>query len=179
MDRDLEPQMDAGEGLDEKLDRLVRLLETHAELHRRLLKIMEEKKTLLVQIQIEELEDVVAAEQAAIEVIAETERERIALTEEVGSALGLPPRRTRLLDLINRVEDPHRELLLEVRDDLRNIADEMDRLNRLNRTLVLHSLEHVHLFLSMLKGSDPHAKTYNQGGEEGGKPESILLDRRI
>jgi hypothetical protein len=70
-------------------------------------------------------------------------------------------------------------VLLDLRDDLRDIADDLDRLNRLNRTLALHSLEHVHLFLSMLKGSDPQAKTYTQGGEEGGKPESILLDRRI
>ncbi len=179
MDGNLELDARAGGDVEERLDRLVLVLSTHAELHRKLLKIMEEKKALMVQIRIDELEDVVKAERAAIEVIAESERDRIALTEEVGSALGLPGRRTRLLDLINRVEDPHRESLLDLRDELRDIADSMDRLNRLNRSLALHSLEHVHLFLSMLKGSDPQAKTYNHGGEEGGKPESILLDRRI
>ena len=179
MDKNLEPAAPMGEEMEQKLDRLIMVLEAHTELHRRLLQIMDHKKALMVDIRIQDLEEVVREEQAAIEIIAESERERIALTEEIGAALGLTGKRTRLLDLVNRVEDPHRDLLLDLRDDLRTIADDMDRLNRLNRTLALHSLEHVHLFLSMLKGSDPQAKTYNQGGEEGGKPESILLDRRI
>jgi flagellar biosynthesis/type III secretory pathway chaperone len=179
MDRDKESAASTSFELEEKLERLVMVLEGHTSLHRRLLGIMEQKKALMIHIQIAELDEIVREEQAAIEGIAESDRERMALTEEIGTALGLPGKRTRLLDLINRVEEPHREVLLDLRDDLRDIADSMDRLNRLNRTLALHSLEHVHLFLSMLKGTDPQAKTYTQGGEEGGKPESILLDRRI
>ena len=178
-DRDSESAASTGFELEGKLERLVMVLEAHAGLHRRLLQIMEQKKALIIHIQIAELDAIVREEQAAIEVIAESDRERMALTEEIGGALGLPGKKTRLLDLINRVEGPHRDVLLDLRDDLRDIADDLDRLNRLNRTLVLHSLEHVHLFLSMLKGSDPQAKTYTHGGEEGGKPESILLDRRI
>jgi flagellar biosynthesis/type III secretory pathway chaperone len=164
----------------EKVDRLIAILETHSRLHRRLLEILEAKKTAVVEARIDELESIVETERIAIEAVAASERQRIAQTAEVGEAFGFRKnRRMRLLDLIGLVGEDHREVLLDLRDDLREIADKMDRLNKLNRTLVLHSLEHVHLFLSMLRGKDPEAKIYTLSGDEGGKAESILLDRRI
>jgi flagellar biosynthesis/type III secretory pathway chaperone len=164
----------------ELLDGLAAVLETHLRNHRGLLKVMERKKEACVQVQIGALEAIVAEERQAIEAIAESERERAALTRELAGALSFPEGRPcRLLDLINLAGEDHRETLLDLRDELRGVAEAMDRLNRLNRTLVLHSLEHVHLFLVMLRGADPEAKTYNQDGGEGGKAAPILVDRRI
>ena len=162
------------------MDRLIACLESHVSLHRGLLALLERKKSAMVQARLEELEHVLAAEREAIVAIGESERERIALTAEIGSALGLPPRkRPRLLDLLQRARDEHREPLLDLRDELRDLADGLDRVNDLNRTLVLQSLEHIHLFLSLLSGKDPKAKIYSKAGGEEGGADSILVDRRI
>jgi flagellar biosynthesis/type III secretory pathway chaperone len=180
MDETLSSGKELTEEIREKVNRLIAILETHARLHRRLLEILEAKKAVMVEARIDDLEAIVEAERIAVEAVAASERQRIAQTAEVGEAFGFRQgRRVRLLDLIGLVGEDHREVLLDLRDDLRDIADAMDRLNRLNRTLVLHSLEHVHLFLSMLRGKDPEAKIYTPSGDEGGKTESILLDRRI
>lgn len=166
--------------LKEMVNRLIAIIQLHCKLHRDLLSVMEEKKALMVEGQIDEMERVVARECAAIEAISESEDERIAVIEEIAATLGYPGScRLRLLDLINLVGDEQGERLLELRDELREIADHMDRVNQLNRTLALHSLEHVHLFLSLLRGNDPQAKIYTKGGEKDGKSESILVDRRI
>jgi len=161
--------------LKEMVNRLIAIIQLHCKLHRDLLSVMEEKKALMVEGQIDEMERVVARE-----AISESEDERIAVIEEIAATLGYPGScRLRLLDLINLVGDEQGERLLELRDELREIADHMDRVNQLNRTLALHSLEHVHLFLSLLRGNDPQAKIYTKGGEKDGKSESILVDRRI
>ncbi len=161
-------------------DRLIGILERHARLHRQLLSLMERKKRAMVGDRLDELEEILGEERDAVGTIGESERERIALMDAIGSLLGFaPPRRLRLLDLISRVGEEHREVLLDLRDELRDIADDMDRINRLNRTLVLHSLEHVHLFLALLRGKDPAAKTYSKEGGAEEPSGSILLDRRI
>ncbi len=168
------------EGSGEKLDRLVRILEIHVGLHRDLLEIMKAKQTAMVQAETDLLQDIAEAERTAISAISDSERLRIQATAEVGQALGFPGTgRPRLLDIVQVCDEAHRDDLLDLREDLRDVADAMERVNRLNRTLVLHSLEHVHLFLSMLKGTDPDAKIYTKGGGEGGQQESILVDRRI
>ncbi len=168
------------EALESKLDLLIATLEEHARNHRALLEAMERKKDAMVAGRIEEIAEVVGAERLAIEAIGESDRKRIPLTEEVGDAFGFSPgRRMRLLDLVQRVGERHREAILDLRDELRDLADAINRLNRLNRTLVLHSLEHVHIFLSLLKGADPEAKIYTKAGGGETSPGSILLDRRI
>jgi flagellar biosynthesis/type III secretory pathway chaperone len=184
MDESKSVEERAGAGVEAELPRLwddlVIILDTHLKNHRRLLSVLEKKKEACVEVRIADLEKAVAEERLEIEAIAGSERERIAATERLGTALGFPrPTRPRLLDLIGRAGEDHREALLDLRDELRDLAEVMDSLNRLNRTLVLHSLEHVHLFLVMLRGSDPEAKIYNPGGGEGGKADPILVDRRI
>lgn len=162
------------------VDRLIVVLERHAKLHRGLLVILERKKSAMVAVRPEDLEAVLVEERAALDTIADSERDRVGLTEEVGAAFGFPePRRMRLLDLVQRVGEDHRDSLLDLRDELRELADAIDRLNRLNGTLVLHSLEHIHLFLSLLSGKDPAAKIYSKAGGEEAVAGSIIVDRRI
>ena len=170
----------SGEEAREKVDRLIELLEGHVKIHRRLVSVLERKKKAMVEVKMDGLEAILGEEKAAIDLISESERDRIGLTDEISKDLGYSPsHRLRLLELINRSGEAHRDSLLDLRDELREIADSMDRLNRLNRTLALHSLEHVHLFLSMLRGGDPSSKIYTKDGGQKSKPESILVDRRI
>ncbi len=169
-----------GEALEAKLDLFVAAIEEHARNHRELLKAMERKKTAMVAGRLDEIEEIVEAEKLAIEAIGESDRKRVPLTDEVGAAYGFAPaRRMRLLDIVQRVGERHREAILDVRDELRDLAEVINRLNQLNRTLVLHSLEHVHIFLSLLRGADPEAKIYTKAGGGESSKGSILLDRRI
>jgi len=175
-------QLRDAEGMEirDLVDRLIAILDGHIRIHRRLLDVLEAKKSAMVEARIEDLEKIVDVEREAIAAVTESERERIRTTDAIGEAMGFSPaRRMRLLDLVQVAPEDQKEVLLDLRDDLREIADAIDRLNRLNRTLVLHSLEHVHLFLTMLGGADPDAKLYTAAGGAGAKAGSLLVDRRI
>jgi len=162
------------------VDRLTAVLRGHLKGHRRLLAAMEKKREACVRAEVPALEEAVAQERVAIEAIALTEAERSEATASLADAIGFAPAgRLRLLDLINLVGEEHREELLDLRDELRDVADEIDRLNRLSRTLVMHSLEHLHLFLILMKGEVPEAELFDEDGEEGSEPEHLLVNRRF
>lgn len=184
--------------LEGDLDSMVAILETHLANHQRLISVLRKKRDACVEARIEELDGIVDEEKASIDAIGASERERIQTTDRLavaldraagpasGAASGSPARRRpRLVEILNRVDGVHRDLLLDLRDELREAADELSKLNQLNRTLVLQSLENVHLYLLMLRGDSPGAATYarpdrrSSGESAGGEPGSILLDRRI
>lgn len=144
------------EEIREKVDRLIAILETHARLHRRLLEILRAKRSATIDARVDELDGIIESERIAFEAVAASERQRLAQAVEIGESLGFGRgRRVRLLDLIGLVGEDHQEVLLDLRDDLRDIADAIDDAIRLNRTLVLHSLDNVHLFLSRDRAKGP------------------------
>lgn len=138
----------------EPLERLLHVLSLHVQHHRSLVEILERKKRALVEIDSAGLEKILDLEREAIGSIGAVEEERIDLTRNISRQLGQESP-MRLAELVLHAGDDCRETLLDLRDELRRVACELDRLNRVNRTLSVHSLEHVNLFIAMLGGKDP------------------------
>ena len=163
-----------------RVEKLIGALNVYVDTHRQLAKLLEEKKIALVEMNDESLEGILEHERSVIERIGDIESERIELTEEVAVFLGRPPGSTiRLVELIMLVGDDYREELLDLRDEVRDVADRIDRVNKLNGSLVVQSLEDIHLYIAMLTGVDPEAKTYDQNGKAEDGPSSLLFDRTV
>lgn len=163
----------------ELIERLISVLEGHAKNHRRLLSIMERKTAALVAGRIDDLEDIGRLERDALERIAESEAERIVATEAVGAALGFAPFRLRLLDLITVSGEAHRDSLLDLRDELRDLYRDMDRVNLRNCSLAVEALEAARMHRA-LGGSHPETTRIRrpQGpGEAHSPPQAPVLDR--
>ncbi len=78
------------------------------------------------------------------------ERERIAALTEIGLALGLSrPSRLRIAELVFHVTPELRDELLDVREDLRDLADELDGLRAASGSLEYHNLGRVTLYTSL------------------------------
>ena len=166
--------------------RLVEVLKGHLKGHRRLLQAMEKRRKARAEGDVEVVEQALAEERVAVEAIALGDEERATATARVAKALGFAPgRRMRLLDLIQLVGEEHRDELLDLRDELREVADALDGLNHLSRTLVLHSEERANLFLVLLEGQEPgsgvEAGEEGEGWEDGEdwEEDPLLLNRRI
>ena len=159
---------------------LIDVLYQHNNHHLNLIDILKSKKEAMVELKHDELEKILNLERESIGAIGVVEEERIGLTQELARYLGRP-RGTllKLVELVQYVDDAYQEELLNLRDSIRNIADELDRLNQLNRTLAFESLEHVNLYISMLAGKDPEAKLYTPFGSKTEDTPSLVLDRKI
>jgi flagellar biosynthesis/type III secretory pathway chaperone len=163
-----------------RVEKLIGVLNVHVDTHRQLAKLLEEKKLALVQMDYENLEGLLEYERTVIERIGDIERERMDVTEDLSVFLGRPAGSSiRLVELIMLAGDDYREDLLDLRDEIRDVADRIDRVNKLNGSMVIQSLEDIHLYIAMLTGVDPDAKTYDQSGKSGEGPSSLLFDRTV
>jgi len=131
------------------IDRLIAILEGHLENHRQLLSVMGQKMRAMIDGHTDEFREIARLERVALERIALSDVERIVAIDTVGQALGFT--KMRLLDLITISGEEHREALLDLRDDLRDIREEQELLKRFTQKLILRSLEQLFTYLGCAK----------------------------
>ena len=120
----------------------------------------------------------VLREEKIIARIGETETRRLELTRALASLVGSDSGpRMRVAELVGHVDEGAREELLDLRDEIRGLADRLDRLNTLNRTLAVRSADHYQMYIALLSGKDPDAKTHTKKGLEGDEPSSFVFDQ--
>ena len=168
-------------GQRELIRELIDILNLSAKHHRKLVDILRDKKQAIIDLKHEDVENILDLEREAIGSIATVDEERLRLTGEVAISLGNPGGSLmRLSEIILAVDDDLRDDLFEVRDELRDTAEELERLNQLNRSLTVNSVEHLNLFVAMLAGKDPESKTYTNSGFESdeGMP-ALVINKRV
>jgi hypothetical protein len=96
-----------------------------------------------------ELEACLEEQAAALFDLVMVERERIAALAEIGLALGhRQPSRMRLAELIHYLSPESRDELLDIREELRDVADLMQGLSNQGSKLERHRLGRVTLYLT-------------------------------
>lgn len=166
---------------EEKVTELIEVLERHARCHRELVEILETKRDTLVKMDYEQLEKDLEHEQYVIEKIGEIEAQRLDLTSELSGWVGSDSGAAmRIAELVTFVDDGgSQEELLDLRDELRDLADHLDRINSLNRTLTMRSIDHIHTYIALLGGKDPDAKTYTKMGIKEDESSALVVNRLV
>jgi flagellar biosynthesis/type III secretory pathway chaperone len=166
--------------LEQQADRLADVLCEHLSAHRDLAEVLEAKEKAIVGLRLEELDALVERERALINRIGETDAERHAVTGAVGALIEHPdPGTLRLSAMVPYLSHEMADTLLDLREELRQMADRIDRAASRTRTLISHSLDHIHIFLSVLSGVDPSVKGYAPKGAVAGPAHPTVLDRRF
>ena len=166
--------------LEPLADRLADVLCEHLGAHRELAEVLEEKEQAIVGLKLEELDGIVERERSLINRIGETEASRLAVTGEIGTAIEHPgPATLRLSGIVPYVSPELGDTLIDLREELRTVADRIAKTGDRNRTLIGHSLDHIHIFLSVLSGVDPTIKHYSPHGELAQSTHPAVLDRRF
>lgn len=166
--------------LERFVGRLIDVLWDHLAAHRELAEVLEEKERAVVSLELGELDRIVEAERTLINRIGDVEARRFEVTTVIGTMLEHPdPGTLKVSGIVPYVSTELADALVEIRDELRNVADRIARVQDRNRTLIGHSLDHIHLFLSVLSGVDPKLKSYTPHGEAVTAGQGAVLDRRF
>jgi hypothetical protein len=130
-------------------DLICQLIETlHQELHQhqRLLGAVRHRKTGAPAGEGHDL--LLRGEKEILADIATVERDRISLLTELGQILGHPtPSRLRIAELILHANPEGRDELLDLRDDFRDVADELETLTAVEPTFERHRVGQIRLYL--------------------------------
>lgn len=166
--------------IDPIVEQLIDALCAHLAAHRELADLLEAKERAVTTLDLEQLDEIVERERALINRIGDAEAKRLELVSTIGAIIGdQAPSALRISGIVPYVSTEVADMLLEIRDELRAIADRIDKVADRNRKLIGHSLDHIHLFLSLLSGVDPNLKDYSPHGEAAAPSNPAVLDRRF
>lgn len=166
--------------LEPMVETLIDVLYRHLDAHRELADALESKERALLTLELEAIDELLERERAIINRIAALEIERSDATMPIADMIEHDdPAAMRLSAIVPYVSHEVGLSLIEVRDELRTTAARIEKVTKRNRTLVSTSLDHIHLFLSVLSGSAAEPHTYSLHGETKAKARPAVLDRRI
>jgi hypothetical protein len=133
-------------------DLVFQLIETlHQELHqhRRLLDVVHRKKQSFVSGRLDLLRGLHDVEKEVLADLVTVQRDRISLLAELGQILGHPsPSRLRIAELIGHASPEGRDELLDLRDDFRDLADELEGLAYVEALFSRHHVGQIRLYVA-------------------------------
>ncbi|MBI4601947.1 MAG: flagellar export chaperone FlgN [Planctomycetes bacterium] len=146
--------------------RLVETLREELRQNQRLLEVVRRKKEALASPRRESVEGLLRVEREVITNAVMMERDRIALVTELGEILGRSdPSRLRLAEVLLYASSEDRDEILDLRDDFRDIADELDDLASSGCAFTRHRKENVRLYVtpsrsrSLIRDTQGRART--------------------
>jgi hypothetical protein len=133
-------------------DLICQLLETmHVELHQnqRLLRTVRQKKDAVLAEGLADLEALMHVEREMVTNVVTMERDRIAVLTALGQVLGHPnPSRLRVAEIILHTGPENRDELLDLREEFRDVADELDDLSSVEPIFSRHRKEKLRLYVT-------------------------------
>jgi hypothetical protein len=147
------------------IEQTVRTLREELRHHRRFRDLVRAKKESLLRETPQELECLYRKEREVVNDLVILQRDRIALLTEIGQHLGHPtPSKLRIAELVLHAHPEDRDELLDLRDEFRDVADDLDDLGAVEPLFSRHRQEHVRLYVS------PRRMKNLPAGKQGRKP---------
>ena len=128
---------------------LVETLREELRQNQKLLKTIRRKKESCLAGARHDLESFYGIERELVTNVVMVERDRIALVTELGQILGHPsPSRLRIAEILLYVGPESRDELLELREEFRDVADEIDDLVAAEPRFTRHKRDQVRLYIT-------------------------------
>jgi flagellar biosynthesis/type III secretory pathway chaperone len=152
-------------------------LEALLVLHRELIDVLEREADAMVKHDVPEIEKAVREEAPLVENIRAAEQKRQKTLLRMSQEFGRDLRRATLVDVAEVCGGEYGTRMLRLRSELREVAEEIARKNRLKMLLCEQSLTHVKMMLKFLSGS-AETGLYTPCGKLEEKTQQVILDQQ-
>lgn len=143
---------------------LSRHLQSELGVHRRLLGIAEHKRDTIVAGDIQAFSELLSQEQGILEEGQKLRNLREQLMASIADDLKVELSALHISHILERAPDPLRSELKGLQGDLRQLLEELRKINERNMVLIRQSLSFVKEIMQYVMGNN-EAKTYTQQGE--------------
>ena len=157
------------------MEDLIRVLGQECDLYEELLKLSSKKTPVIVAGNLEELALITDEEQGIVARITGLEKERTQAMKDIATVLNKDVKTLKLTDLIRMLDKrpaEQRQLSAE-RDRIREVADNVNRVNGQNQELLKSSLEMVQYEMNILQAGRKASETANYTRAAGTAGEMI------
>jgi flagellar biosynthesis/type III secretory pathway chaperone len=159
--------------------KLVALLTEMVDLYRVILEFSRQKRELLVETKIKDLELLTQKEECVILQIGKLESARVKLAHQIASDQGLDGEEVTLSKMLELTEPDTASQLEKIADEFDKTMRELALLNQLNTELIQQGLSFVNYNINLLT-RNTISPTYSPRGQGGQETQAIkLVDRRV
>lgn len=166
--------------MNELLEKLIQNLLQEKDIYKELLEISEQKKQVIANTDIKELEKIVQLEQEFIVRIGKLEDERQGIIDAIAAQKKLPSEDITISTLISWAPEEIARRLESIKQEFEYIIEKQKDLNRINEKLLKINLEYVDFAINFLAGSQSSASVYGEKGQAAKVQQSRnLFDKKV
>lgn len=171
---------DKGVMIMDNIAKIMHVLEKEKTIYEELLTISREKKEVIVEGKIQELDNFLKVEGNLILEISRLEDERDIEAEALAKKLGCPREELTISYVCNSVKDERCSKLWEIANSIGEILSQLKEINDLNGKLIEQSLEYINFSMNLMADSIAGQKAIYEGKTEGSKENNIrLFDAKV
>jgi len=165
--------------VSKSVEQLIMTLNKEYEIYEEVLKLAKEKKRVVIDGRIKELDAITRKEQSIIFNLGKIDKVREALTINISKELRIEVFEN-VTELSQYLEGDLKDQILEVRDKLVDIVEKVKKANDLNNKLIQQSLEYIEFNKNLLTSMETKGITYgSMADEKEVKTKNNLFDARV
>ena len=164
----------------DNMSRIIKTLEDLEKIYENLLSLSEEKKNLIIEGKVKELDKILQIENQLVMKISKLESEREDAITKLAQELNLPKENLTVSYVCNVVKDPRCTMLSKITKRIGNILNKLKEVNEVNGKLIEQSLEYIRFSINLITDSlETHNGVYEAKADEGKDKKASLFDAKV
>jgi hypothetical protein len=165
--------------MSKSVEQLILALDKEYEIYKEVLEVAKQKKQIIVEGKMKELDDITSKEQAIILSIGKLESIRAAILKNIVNELDIDEAQN-ISQLSKYLDDKSKKKILAIRDKFKDILIGVRNQNDLNNKLIQQSLEYIEFNKNLLTSLENQGSTYSSNADEKDiKIKNNLFDAKI
>lgn len=164
--------------MNKRIEDLILTLTKEQEIYQMLVEIAEDKKTIIIESKVKELEKLTAKEQGLAMSLMKLEDLRGRIVDDLLKDMGLTKVET-ITELINYLEPDEKIRLGSVKNQLQQVVGLLKDKNQLNGQLIEQSLRYIEFNMSLMAGLEEDNKYSKSAKEQQTKQRKNLFDVKV
>ncbi|MDP4153137.1 MAG: flagellar protein FlgN [Bacillota bacterium] len=158
---------------------IVELLETHKGLYDNLLQLSLSKREALINSKVEEVDNIVSAEQLLIIRIGEIENKRKKAIHELATQLDIDDEKVTFDFVLGLLDEAEKHKFAEIKKSLSGTLNDLYKYNKINTKLIETQLNYISFSYELITGLKQNT-AYNRAGTVKHNDSSLpLMDKKV
>ncbi|WIF96128.1 flagellar protein FlgN [Caminicella sporogenes] len=166
--------------MNKSVEQLILTLNKEYDVYAEVLKLAKNKKKVIIEGKVKELDSITGKEQVMIVTLGKLEKIRESIVNNIIKEMEIKDEIENITELVEYFDDEEREKVLEIRKKLVEILDEVKKENNLNSELIKQSLEYIEFNKNLLMTLNSQGSTYGANADEKDvKVKTNLFDMKV
>lgn len=166
--------------MNKSIEQLILALNKECEIYEEVLRLAKQKRRIIIEGRVKELDSITRKEQGMIVTLGKLENIRDSIVKNILKEIEIKNDVQNITELVKYIENESKEKILEIKEKLMKILDQVKNENDLNSKLIKQSLEYIEFNKNLITSLESQGSTYGANADEKDiKVKSNLFDVKV